>query len=209
MNWKKKGMIVALVGAVASAGIGGYVAWRLDYPVHHFAVVREGVLYRSGGPAPEQLRHLVDKYGIRTVVNLRGQRVQSPWWRGETAFCGQRGLNMVDIEMSDGAAAQANIVTFLDIVGDPANRPVLVHCEAGSARTGFAVAAYRIVFDGWTCDKALAEAVEFHFKTGHTTNQEYENVLRRLAEGGVPGVNRWSPASAGASTSPASRAGGL
>ncbi|MEI7835964.1 MAG: tyrosine-protein phosphatase [Planctomycetota bacterium] len=187
MRWKRKRTIVVLACLAIGSAMGGVAIWLNDYPVHHFSVVREGVLYRSGQPDPGQLRRLVDRYGIRTVVNLRGQRTEDVWWRGETAFCNKRVLHMKNIEMGEGAAALANIGEFLDIVGDPANRPVLVHCEAGSARTGFAVAAYRIVVDGWSYEKAMDEALTFHFKMDHSTNKEYQQILRHLADARVQG----------------------
>jgi protein-tyrosine phosphatase len=41
---------------------------------------------------------------------------------------------------------------------DPANQPVFVHCEKGEDRTGALVAIYRIVKQGWTPERAYAEA---------------------------------------------------
>lgn len=180
MKWKRRGLIAALVVLAVSAAVGGAAYWWKDYPVHHFAVVKEGVLYRSGQPDPGQLRRLVNRYGIRTVVNLRGLRGDDPWWRAETDFCARRGLRVLNMEMGEAPLAQANVTEFLDIVRDPANRPVLVHCEAGSVRTGFAVAAYRIAFEGWSFRQAMAEAAEFHLRLDKKAYQEYEQVLRRL-----------------------------
>jgi protein tyrosine/serine phosphatase len=36
--------------------------------------------------------------------------------------------------------------------------PVFVHCKRGADRTGAVIGAYRIEHDGWTNDRALAEA---------------------------------------------------
>jgi protein tyrosine/serine phosphatase len=41
--------------------------------------------------------------------------------------------------------------------GAGAGGAVYVHCQAGMDRTGFAVAAYRILVDGWDADRAMAE----------------------------------------------------
>ncbi|MCY2932325.1 MAG: tyrosine-protein phosphatase [Planctomycetota bacterium] len=180
MKWTRGRSIAALVAVAASAAGGGAAYWWKDYPVHHFAVVKEGVLYRSGQPDPGQLRLLVSRYGIRTVVNLRGLRSDDPWWRAEAAFCGRQGLRVLNMEMGEAPLAEANIKEFLDIVRDPANRPVLVHCEAGSVRTGFAVAAYRIACEGWSYPKAMAEAAEFHLHLDKEAYREFEETLRGL-----------------------------
>ena len=46
---------------------------------------------------------------------------------------------------------------FRDIMANPDHRPVLVHCFAGIHRTGVFCAVYRMEFDHWTNDKAIAE----------------------------------------------------
>ena len=39
--------------------------------------------------------------------------------------------------------------------------PTCVHCEAGKARTGVAIACYRMAVAGWSAADALTEAVNF------------------------------------------------
>src|SRR5262249_7661024 len=46
---------------------------------------------------------------------------------------------------------------FLDVMADPANHPVLVHCYKGIHRTGAYVAVYRMELEGWRKEDALAE----------------------------------------------------
>jgi tyrosine-protein phosphatase SIW14 len=43
------------------------------------------------------------------------------------------------------------------------NWPVFVHCAAGSDRTGYSVATYRIVTEGWAADDAIYEMFEFRY----------------------------------------------
>jgi len=43
---------------------------------------------------------------------------------------------------------------FLDIVSDPANLPVLIHCEHGEGRSRLLAAVYRIEFEHWTKEDA-------------------------------------------------------
>ncbi|MCU0290273.1 MAG: tyrosine-protein phosphatase, partial [Acidobacteria bacterium] len=46
---------------------------------------------------------------------------------------------------------------FLEIISDPANCPVFVHCRRGADRTGTAVALYRIKVQKWSIDEAINE----------------------------------------------------
>jgi hypothetical protein len=44
---------------------------------------------------------------------------------------------------------------------DPDAQPVLVHCAAGSQRTGCAIALYRSLIEGWDDNRALGEATDY------------------------------------------------
>jgi len=48
-------------------------------------------------------------------------------------------------------------------VEDPANWPVLIHCEMGSSRTGMMVGAYRIAVQGWSVAAATQDAEKHYF----------------------------------------------
>ena len=182
MSRRKRIILSGIVAAAVCVAVGGFLLWWQDYPVHHFGIVREGVLYRSGQPDESQLAVLVRRHRIRTVVNLRGQAPDKDWYRREVAFCQGRGIKLVHVTMSKQQEAAANVQRVLDVVADPQNHPVLVHCEAGSARTGFVTAAFRIVVDGWSYEKAMEEAQRLRFPRLHNnTNREYDRVLRELA----------------------------
>jgi protein tyrosine/serine phosphatase len=47
---------------------------------------------------------------------------------------------------------------FLGIMDDPANHPVLLHCEHGVGRTGVLTGVWRMEYDGWDAEQALEEA---------------------------------------------------
>jgi protein tyrosine/serine phosphatase len=119
----------------------------------NFAVVRPGVLYRSGQLRREHLEQVVREHGIRTVISLNGNETVE-----ERDWCRRLGVRRFAFEMpGDGLGAPKDFHRTLQIVADPARQPVLVHCAAGSYRTGVAVAAYRAVLEGWTPEDAIAE----------------------------------------------------
>jgi tyrosine-protein phosphatase SIW14 len=57
----------------------------------------------------------------------------------------------------------AKLAQFLELVNDPANQPVYVHCQGGRHRTGVMTAVYRMTKDGWTADRAFAEMKQYKF----------------------------------------------
>ena len=106
-------------------------------------------LYRGGHPSAESLAHL-KATGVRTVVSLRTLNVHRDRLRG-------LGLRYVHISFKAGHPEDEDVVRFLKVLADPANRPVFVHCKWGTDRCGMMAAVYRIVVQGWTKEQALAE----------------------------------------------------
>ena len=49
----------------------------------------------------------------------------------------------------------------MSILDTPENQPLFVHCRLGADRTGLIIAVYRIVHDGWTSERAKAEAKHY------------------------------------------------
>ena len=115
-------------------------------------------LYRGGQPRPGQLRRLA-ALGIKTVVNLRAADEHS---RAEEAEAQAAGLRYFNVPMPGYARpADRRVEQVLDVINDPQNQPVFVHCKRGADRTGTIIAAYRISHDGWTSTQAKQEATRY------------------------------------------------
>ena len=69
---------------------------------------------------------------------------------------------------------------FLKTFEDTKNWPVFVHCAEGRDRTGYFVAAYRMVVENWSVDDALHEMLDFRFNAIWFRNPAF---LRRLNVG--------------------------
>ncbi len=105
-------------------------------------------LYRCEQPEASDIAGL-RAMGIRSLLNLRQHH------KDARAF-EQAGFRLFRERM------EADELTVDDLVAAlrqfrAAPKPVLVHCWHGSDRTGSVVAAYRIVFQGWTPAAALDE----------------------------------------------------
>jgi len=134
--------------------------------MRNFRVVREGVLYRSGQMTLPALKRVVQERSIRAIVCLRDSNVSGKSAAAELAeeeYCKQAGLLYVRIpprawEGPDGTApVDEGVRTFLEVMADSHNYPVLVHCFAGVHRTGAYVAIYRMEHEGWTNEQAIEE----------------------------------------------------
>lgn len=166
-------MIIAFV--VASPFF--YQRWR-EQQFRNFHVVEEGVLYRSGQLTLPQLQEAVRLHGIRTVISLRDS--DKPTDQDEEAWVqGSPGMTFVRLPAKswwpDDAGrvpADENLAAFRNIMNDPKKHPVLVHCFAGVHRTGTMCAIYRMDYNGWTNQEAMAEMRVF----GYTILDKHEDV---------------------------------
>lgn len=163
-----------VLGAVVAALVLGAPAalYRAQY-IHakRFREVEPGRLYRSGQMTAEGFRETVERYGIRTVVNLQHEEpdpLLPDNWLGkgkinESALCAQLGVryrlitpdvlppgNQLDWE-------PPAVKEWRDLLDDESNYPVLLHCKAGLHRTGRLTAIYRMEFRGWSPGEALRE----------------------------------------------------
>lgn len=139
--------LIALVALV----LVGCSSSEMGVPNVHTVV--PGTLVRGGQPDAEGFAALKARYAIRTVVNLNDDTAVS-----ERALVTALGMEYVPLPSDAFAPDRGRIVEFLRVMSDPAGRgPVFVHCQHGMDRTGLAVAAYRIVLEGWTAEQALRE----------------------------------------------------
>lgn len=108
----------------------------------NFHTVFPGELYRSAQPMPEQIDEYAKRYGIKTIINLRGEDDGSDWYQGEVAESKALGITHIDFRMSAGTElTQAQAEQLIDIMRT-AEKPLLIHCRRGADRTGLASALY-------------------------------------------------------------------
>jgi protein tyrosine/serine phosphatase len=129
-------------------------------------------LYRSGEPTAEGLKRAASQLGVRTVIDLAGVTGEAE--RAKTA-----NLDYVPMPSMTFRMPEAKIVRFLRVVTDPKRKPILVHCNQGTYRTGTMIAAYRMVVDGWSPADAAREMTDERFKfSGY--REHIEDYLRTL-----------------------------
>lgn len=118
-------------------------------------------LYRGAQPKDAGFAEL-KKMGVDVVVNLRGERTEI---ERERKLVEAQGMKYVSLPWSSWHTPKdAQVAQFLLLLRQHPQPRVFVHCERGAERTGLAVAAYRIAFQQWTPQQALAEMKEFRFR---------------------------------------------
>ena len=160
----------------------GIVTMIVTVPILHFRAtyahgkrlreVSAGQFYRCGQLTANGFREAIDRYGIRTVINLQDEdpdpRLPESYYQTgsrtlESEVCRRAGARYVmlsfDIPSRDKAPTEYPKVigAFLNVCDDPDSRPILLHCKAGLHRTGLLTAIYRMEYDHWSAAEAMRE----------------------------------------------------
>ena len=156
------GMGIGAAGLILVGAVIGY--YTMDRYPRRFAVVVPGKIYRSGQPNSYALERVVEDTGIRTIVNLRGEKVfkRDDRCQQEEYFAGKNAIKVVVIEFKN-PPTEENIKDLLGVLDAPQNYPILIHCKRGVDRTGVAVAVYRMERMGWTTGQAMREMLTNDF----------------------------------------------
>lgn len=135
-------------------------------------------LWRGSQPDtsdPEVFRKLAQA-GVKTVINLRHDHDDFPALRATN-------LHYLWLPMRAWHPEEEGVIALLAalrrVLADPDRWPVYVHCAEGRDRTGYAIASYRIIEQGWKADDAIHEMFDFRYNAIWFGNPDF---LRRLEE---------------------------
>ena len=146
-----------------------------------------GRLYRCNHPPPGRLSAMVRRWGIRSVLNLRG-----PTGNGSDALSRERahhlGLEFIDLPISSGRPPpRERLLALIDALRTM-REPGLAHCKSGADRAGFAGAVF-LLLQGARVAEAMGQ---LSLRWGHLARSRagvLDAVLRAYAsegEGQVP-----------------------
>lgn len=133
----RRGLLAALV----VLGLAGALWFGVRGPDNLHAVT-EGTVYRSAQMSDATLARTIEDKGIKSIMNLRGEKPDSRWFQKEMAVARAHGVLHLEHKLS--ALEEVSPQELEDIlrVMDRAPKPLLVHCEGGSDRTGLVAAAW-------------------------------------------------------------------
>ncbi len=151
--------------ALRDFAFGDHAALRALYDnSHEFA---PGV-WRSFQPSPAHLEKWA-KRGIRTIVNLRGEKPSAALFLEEEA-CARLGLTLVSFRVFSREAPSAETLKALRRLFDTIDYPAVFHCKSGSDRVGLVAALYLFMKGGRPLDQALDQlSLRYgHIRAGKT-----------------------------------------
>jgi len=136
-RWLIAGTAV-LALTVASAG-GFYAAVESG---GNFHTVEAGSVYRSRQLSGPELDEAIATYGIKSVLNLRGAHPGREWYDAELAVATERNVAHYDYALSARRRVTPEQLEEILAIIRVAPKPILIHCKAGSDRTGLVAAVY-------------------------------------------------------------------
>ncbi len=139
------------------------VVWR------NWAAVERGRLYRSNHPTPWQLRLSARRHGLRTVINLRGNRPSCGTDVLGREAAAALGLVHIDAPFESRGAPHKDRVLRLAEIFRTMEEPALIHCKSGADRTGLAAGIW-LLLQGRPVAAALDQLSFrfFHIRQGRT-----------------------------------------
>ena len=149
--------------------------------------VAPGRLYRSNHPLPGRLAQLARRYGLHTLINLRGTTHNGSDALSRDAAA-RLGLDFVDMALESRGAPQRDRILRLHGIYRDMRAPALLHCKSGADRAGLAAGLF-VLFEGGTAREALRQ---LSWRYGHI-RQAKTGILdafflhyQRVAEGRKP-----------------------
>lgn len=128
----------------------------------NFAAVVPGRLYRCNHPTPRRLAALTRRYGLKTLINLRGQTGNGSDALSRKA-AGELGLEFIDAPLDSRGAPQRDRILRLCEVFRHMRAPALLHCKSGADRAGLAAGLF-LLLNGGTARDALRQ---LSYRFGH------------------------------------------
>ena len=127
-------------------------------------------LYRSAQPNPYQLKNIIKRYNIKTIINLRGPE-QISILELEREVCKKMSVKLIEKRYRSRGIIRVSEVKETKELLKNIEYPALIHCKAGSDRTGIVATLYLYFIKNIPMEKAKSQ-LNFipygHIKYGKT-----------------------------------------
>jgi hypothetical protein len=149
---RRRRRIFLLIAGAALVAATGAAAWsfgiRDKFVPKRFGIVVPDKIYRSGQISGRLIGPVIDRYHIGTIVDLNGFDKNDADQRAELAVSESKGVEHRCFPLKGNGTGK--IERYADAVAtivqsEREGRPVLVHCYAGTQRTGGCLSFYRLL----------------------------------------------------------------
>lgn len=145
--WLVLGLVVAVLAWPA------FEAYRVYAGPNDHTVVPSRV-YRSAQLSEKELKGLIEKHHIRTVLNLRGTTPWDGWYQGECRATFAADVSQEDVALSANTLPfPAELKRVVEVL-DRSEYPIVFHCKQGADRTGMVSAMVLLLHTDATLDEA-------------------------------------------------------
>ena len=147
----RRRILLAIAGTLLIAATG-VAAWsfgvRDKFVPKRFGVVIPDKIYRSGQISGRLIGQIIDRYHIGTIVDLNGFDPKDPDQQAELTISESKGVLHSVFPLKGNGTGK--IERYADAVAtivrsEREGVPVLVHCYAGTQRTGGCLSFYRLL----------------------------------------------------------------
>lgn len=122
-----------------------------------------GGLYRSSQPSPSQIRRYHRRFGLRTIVNLRGVHDLGAYAL-EARTCRELGIALVDHPLKSRDVPSRELIHATRELIESIEYPALVHCKSGADRVGL----FSVLYCHFRARQPIEVAVrQLHWRYGH------------------------------------------
>lgn len=113
----------------------------------NFHPITYGEAYRSAILDRDELEYYIERYSIKSIVNLLGDHPNKLWYREEIKVSADHNVKHYDVSLPGFHEPTEEDVRKLVEIFKNAPRPVLIHCKAGADRSGLAAAMWKVIVD--------------------------------------------------------------
>lgn len=188
-RWAKR----LLLGVVSLALLVLGLMWYCGLLDGNLREVSKGKVYRSAQLKPAAFKEAIESRGIKSVINLRGDRKSEAWYKDELALCEAQKVEHVDINIGLGELPRPEVLQSLVTTLEAGPYPMLLHCRSGADRSALGAAFYMHIVE----KKPLEDAVnaQLTWRYGHVAIGKAKSIddffeLFRTTAGGQ-GLKEW------------------
>src|ERR1700754_414407 len=152
---RRRAVVSGLAVLLISASIASYCG--IIIYLGNFHGVEKGQLYRSAQLDKDQFEQVISRYGIKSILNLRGSGSGQRWYEDELAVSHALNVRHYDYGIwASGITSSKQINEILTLIR-AAPKPLLIHCQSGADRSGLVSALYLAEIEGRPADEAARQ----------------------------------------------------